>query len=125
MIHCACLVIEENDKLLLVRVRDNSHYYFAGGKIEPGESPQAALHREIHEELGTAIAADSVQHLMTVDGPALDSHDTVTLYCFTGRLLDTPTPMAEITALDWIAIADRHRMAPAVQRFCESRYDAA
>lgn len=28
---------------------------FAGGKVEPGESPAAALFREIREELGCAI----------------------------------------------------------------------
>lgn len=30
---------------------------FPGGKLEPGESPEAALEREIHEELGVRGAA--------------------------------------------------------------------
>ena len=31
---------------------------FPGGKIEPGETPQQALKREIEEELDTEIAVD-------------------------------------------------------------------
>lgn len=30
---------------------------FPGGKIEPGESPEAAVCRELHEELGVAVEA--------------------------------------------------------------------
>ena len=38
---------------------------FPGGKMEPGETPQAALQREIREELATEIAVENL--LTTVD----------------------------------------------------------
>jgi 8-oxo-dGTP diphosphatase len=33
---------------------------FPGGKVEPGELPEAALIREIHEELGVELARDAL-----------------------------------------------------------------
>lgn len=38
---------------------------FPGGKIEPGETPEQALVREISEELDSQIAVD--RHLRTID----------------------------------------------------------
>lgn len=35
----------------------------AGGKVDAGEGPEAALVRELHEELGIAVAAADLQPL--------------------------------------------------------------
>lgn len=49
-------VLEHNGKILICRRRaDQPHplkWEFPGGKLEPGEAPQAALIRELREELG-------------------------------------------------------------------------
>ena len=48
-------VIEQDDRLLLARRKDEGEraglWEFPGGKIEPGESEQEALVRELREEL--------------------------------------------------------------------------
>jgi len=56
-------VLERNGTLLICRRRaDQPHplkWEFPGGKLEPGESPHAALIRELREELGIESEAGS------------------------------------------------------------------
>lgn len=47
-------VIQDGDRFLLARQRDTRRWSLIGGGIEPGETPEAALRREVHEELGVA-----------------------------------------------------------------------
>ena len=55
-----CALIERDGLILLAQRPANKHlplkWEFAGGKVEPGEDPAAAIVREIREELGCHIA---------------------------------------------------------------------
>ena len=51
----AALILRDSKILVCQRRRDDTHrlqWEFPGGKVEPGEIPQAALLRELREELG-------------------------------------------------------------------------
>ncbi len=54
-----CAVIEHEGRVLLAQRPVDKHlprkWEFAGGKVEPGEDPAAAIIREIREELGCEI----------------------------------------------------------------------
>ncbi len=54
-------IVDDAQRVLLARRPDHVHqgglWEFPGGKCEPGESVQAALAREIYEELGIRIGA--------------------------------------------------------------------
>jgi len=60
-IRVVCAIIQDASGRVLVAQRPahkhlGSKWEFAGGKVEAGESPPAALQREIKEELGCEIA---------------------------------------------------------------------
>ncbi len=54
-----CALIERDGLLLIAQRPANKHlalqWEFPGGKVEPGERPEAAIVREIKEELGCDI----------------------------------------------------------------------
>ena len=72
---------------------------FPGGKIEPGESPEDALQREIREELSIDISID--RHLTTVDYDYPDFH--LTMHSYLCHLKDNIQPhLLEHEASRWL-----------------------
>jgi len=63
-----------NGRILMQRRRENAVHgglwEFPGGKVENGESPEAAIVREIDEELGIALDESNLQPLSFASGPA-------------------------------------------------------
>ena len=56
----AALLLRPDGKTLLVRKRGTTAFMHPGGKIDPGETPQAALIRELREELDLAIDPEAL-----------------------------------------------------------------
>ncbi len=55
-------VIEEDGRILIAKRkkgdRSEGRWEFPGGKVEPGESPEESLKRELREELGIDVAVE-------------------------------------------------------------------
>ena len=71
---------------------------FPGGKIEPGESPESALQREIREELATEINVGEYIHTIEYDYP--DFH--LSMQCFECRIINGNLELLEHENAAWL-----------------------
>jgi 8-oxo-dGTP diphosphatase len=101
-----CAVIENGAGQVLVAQRPAHKqlplkWEFAGGKVEPGESPEAALRREIREELACDLTALRALPRSVHDYGAF----AIEMIPFVCRLADgSPAPHPhEHVAVRWVA----------------------
>ncbi len=73
---------------------------FPGGKVEPGERPEATLIRELAEEIGVAVEEPCLAPLTFASHPYDDFHLLMPLYVCR-RWSGTPRPL-EGQALRWV-----------------------
>ena len=72
---------------------------FPGGKMEPGETPEEALKREIREELSTEIRVDELLCTVEYDYPKFH----LTLHCYLCSLVTEALHLNEHEAARWLA----------------------
>jgi 8-oxo-dGTP diphosphatase len=78
---------------------------FPGGKVEPGESPERALARELAEELGIAARVGRIWDVLFHPYPEFDL--VMLVYACA---IDRGTPRAiEVAAVAWVAPDDLAR----------------
>jgi len=81
---------------------------FPGGKVEPGESPQTALARELEEELGVVVAPEAFVPLTFASEP-LGERDLL-LLLFLCRAWEGTPVLRQAAAMRWVRPAELHAL---------------
>jgi 8-oxo-dGTP diphosphatase len=110
----AALARDGAGRTLLTRRRDDQpmggFWEFPGGKLEPGESPEEALAREIREELGCGASVGAIAEVVH---HRYDEFDLLMLV-YACALDGEPRPI-EVAELAWVPPAElaRYDVLPA------------
>lgn len=98
----AAMIVREGKILIAQRPPGKmraGQWEFPGGKAEPGESPEAALRRELREELGVEVLAEPVWETLHHDYPDL----SVTVHFFPCRLAPgAAIERLEHSQIEWV-----------------------
>lgn len=99
----AALIRDAAGHVLLVRKRGMTFFMQPGGKIEPGETPRAALVRELREELSLAVTEAAPIHLGKFTAEAAgETGRLVEAEIYSVRLDGPAVPAAEIEDIAWV-----------------------
>jgi mutator protein MutT len=101
-VRVAAAIIRRESKILISRRFDDVHlpglWEFPGGKVLPGESLQAALIREIREELGVDVAVHN--EVLTTEHQYPTK--TVQLHFFNCSIRSGEPQIIEVADLKWV-----------------------
>ncbi len=100
-IHVVAAIIVDGDRVFATQrgYGDWKDYWeFPGGKVELGEMPEAALHREILEELDTEIAVG--ERITTIEYDYPEFH--LSMECFLARITEGSLVLKEHEAARWL-----------------------
>ena len=100
-IEVVAAIIRRGDKLFATQRGYGpwkDYWEWPGGKVEPGETPQAALMREIREELSAEIGID--KYLTTIEWDYPEFH--LTMHCYICSLVTTALQLNEHEAARWL-----------------------
>ena len=120
MLVAAGVVIRENSIMLCQRrpeVHNGLKWEFPGGKLEPGESPEEALRRELREELSIDVRVGHVADAVYYRYP---DRDVLVLFYMCEITEGTPQTV-DCNAVEWADIGDvsRYDFAGADEVFVE------
>ena len=102
----AGVILRNGDEIMLCQRRPEAHnglkWEFPGGKLEPGESPEQALERELKEELSIEVEVGHIADAVYYRYPDRD----VLLMFYMCRIVAGEPRTVDCNAIAWARIED-------------------
>jgi ADP-ribose pyrophosphatase YjhB (NUDIX family) len=103
-------VVQHEDAILLVRnTYGRRQWTFPGGSIARGETAEAAVRREVHEEVGLRL--ESLHHLGAVEATVNYKRDHVTVFAGVSGHRQVIIDPGEILEAHWFPLEDLPALA--------------
>jgi 8-oxo-dGTP diphosphatase len=107
LVVAAALIDEDGRVLLQQRAPHRSMpglWEFPGGKVESGETPEAALARELEEELGVRVAPEAMAPVAFASDALGERHLVLLLYA--ARAWEGEPQPLDASALRWVTVEE-------------------
>lgn len=104
----------QNKKILVTLSKGKDTWYVPGGKREQGESDQAALIREVKEELTVNLIPETILSYGVFEAQAHGKPEgtIVRMTCYTASFEGELTAAAEIAKLDFFEYSQKELTSP-------------
>lgn len=100
-IEVVAAIIHKNGRILAAQRGYGDYkdgWEFPGGKVQPGESAEAAIVREIREELRLTIKPEKLVTTVEYDYPTFH----LTMHCFISSIVEGEIELVEHEAMRWL-----------------------
>lgn len=100
-IEVVAAIIHKNGRILAAQRGYGDYkdgWEFPGGKVQPGESAEAAIVREIREELRVTIKPEKLVTTVDYDYPTFH----LTMHCFISSIVEGEIELVEHEAMRWL-----------------------
>ncbi len=124
-VHVVAAIIRDGNRIFATQRGYGDYkdgWEFPGGKIEPGETPQQALNREIKEELDIEIEVGELLTTVEYDYPTFH----LCMQCFWAKIRAGDLVLKEHEAAKWLAAEELDAVAwlPADRSIIRMIYDS-
>lgn len=99
------VAVVKQRKILLVREKGNDFWFVPGGQVNPGETLEEALKREIREELNCNLKSKGLLGTYFEERPDMPG-DFIAIVTYLAEIKGKITPATEIEEIGWFDVKE-------------------